>query len=89
MSADAKPLRRTWLLVLFWAEVLLAPVAAVLAVATSILADWIEELTGLDPDSGSGSAEWAVTLALAAVARAVGVRFTRSALRPAGCRNEG
>jgi hypothetical protein len=34
MSADANPLRRTWLLVLFWAEVLLAAVAAVLAVAT-------------------------------------------------------
>jgi hypothetical protein len=86
MSADANPLRRTWLLVLFRAEVLFAAAAAVLAVATSIHADWIEELTGLDPDAGSGSAEWAVTLvlALAAVALAVGARFTRSALRPAG-----
>jgi len=65
MSADANPLRRTWLLVLFWAQVFLAAVAAVLAVATSIHADWIEELTGLDPDAGSGSAEGAVTLALA------------------------
>jgi hypothetical protein len=86
MSADANPLRRTWLLVLFWAEVLLAAAAAVLAVATAIHPNWIEELTGLDPDAGSGSAEWAVTLALAlaAVALAVGARFTRSALRPAG-----
>jgi hypothetical protein len=85
MSADANPLRRTWLLVLFWAEVVLAAAAAVLAVATAIQPDWIEELTGLDPDAGSGSAEWAVTLALAlaAVALAVGARFTRSALRPA------
>jgi hypothetical protein len=84
MSADANPARRTWLLVLFWAEVLLAAAAAVLAVATAIRPDWIEELTGLDPDAGSGSAEWAVTLALAlaAVALAVGARFTRSALRP-------
>ena len=84
MSADANPLRRTWLVVLFWAEVLLAAAAAVLAVATAIRPDWIEELTGLDPDAGSGSAEWAVTLALAlaAVALAVGARFTRAALRP-------
>jgi len=85
MSADANPPRRTWLLVLFWAEVLLAAAAAVLAVATAIHPDWIESLTGMDPDAGSGSAEWAVTLALAlaAVALAVGARFTRSALRPA------
>ena len=84
MSADANPGRRTWLVVLFWAEVLLAAAAAVLAVATAIRPDWIEELTGLDPDAGSGSAEWAVTLALAlaAVALAVGARFTRAALRP-------
>ena len=84
MSADANPPRRTWLLALFWAEVLLAAAAAVLAVATAIRPDWIEELTGLDPDAGSGSAEWAITLvlALAAVALAVGARFTRSALRP-------
>ena len=85
MSADANSPRRTWLLVLFWAEVLLAAAAAVLAVATAIHPDWIESLTGMDPDAGSGSAEWAVTLALAlaAVALAVGARFTRSALRPA------
>jgi len=85
MGADANPRRRTWLLVLFWAELILAAAAAVLAVATAIHPDWIEELTGLDPDAGSGSAEWAVTLvlALAAVALAIGARFTRTALRPA------
>ena len=85
MSADANPLRRTWLLVLFWAEVLLAAAAAVLAVATAIHPTWIESLTGLDPDAGSGGAEWAVVvlLALAAVGLAIGARLTQSALRPA------
>jgi hypothetical protein len=85
MSAGAHPDQRRWLLVLFWAEVVLATASAVLAVATAIHPDWIESLTGLDPDAGSGSAEWAVTLilALAAIALAVGARFTRSALRPA------
>jgi hypothetical protein len=85
MSAAANPGRRTWLVVLFWAEVVLAAASAVLAVATAIHPDWIESLTGLDPDGGSGSAEWVVTLllAVAAVALAVGARFTRSALYPA------
>jgi hypothetical protein len=85
MSGSANSNRRTWLLSLFWAEVILAAASAVLAVATAIHPDWIESLTGLDPDAGDGSAEWAVTLilALAAVALAVGARFTRSALRPA------
>jgi len=85
MSGGQHPDRRTWLLVLFWAEVVLAAASAVLAVTTAIHPDWIESLTGLDPDAGSGSAEWAVTLvlALAAVALAVGAGFTRSALHPA------
>jgi hypothetical protein len=84
-SGGVHPDRRTWLLVLFWAEVVLAAASAVLAMTTAIHPDWIESLTGLDPDAGSGSAEWAVTLilALVAVALAVGARFTRSALRPA------
>jgi hypothetical protein len=84
-SGGVHPDRRTWLLVLFWAEVVLAAASAVFAITTAIHPDWIESLTGLDPDYGSGSAEWAVTLilALVAVALAVGARLTRSALRPA------
>lgn len=85
MRPAGNPGRRTWLVVLFWTEVILAAASAVLAIATAIHPDWIESLTGLDPDAGSGSAEWVVTLilALAAVALAVGARFTRSALHPA------
>ena len=73
MRPAASPGRRTWLLTLFWAEVILAAACAVLAVATAIHPDWIESLTGLDPDAGSGSAEWAVTLVLALVAVALAV----------------
>lgn len=85
MRPAATPGRRTWLAALFWAEVILAAASAVLAIATAIHPDWIESLTGLDPDTGSGSAEWVVTLilALAAIVLAVGARFTRSALHPA------
>jgi hypothetical protein len=84
MRPAANPARRTGLVVLFWAEVVLAVASAVLAVATAIHPDWIESLTGLDPDAGSGSAEWAVTLVLALIAAglAAGATVTRAAQRP-------
>jgi len=44
------------------AESTLAVVAAVLAVVTAINAEWIEWLTGLDPDGGSGALEWGIVV---------------------------
>lgn len=50
-----------------------APVETAVAVATGLLVpatllwpDWIEVAFGVDPDHGSGTAEWAVVLILVA-----------------------
>jgi len=53
---------------LFWTEVVLSGVAAALAVLSLITHEWIELLTGWDPDHGSGSVEWAITLIPAVLA---------------------
>jgi hypothetical protein len=40
------------------AEMLLAGVVGALAVATWFWPTWLESLTGLEPDAGSGETEW-------------------------------
>jgi hypothetical protein len=55
----------------FWAEAALSALAAVLAVVTAVVPDWIEVLTGADPDHGSGGAEWSIVLVLALAAIAL------------------
>lgn len=44
----------------FWVEAGLAALAAALMLLTLINGEWIEWLTGLDPDRGDGSLEWIV-----------------------------
>lgn len=45
-----------------------AALAAVAAALTLLVPDWIEALTGLDPDAGSGAVEVTAVLALAGIA---------------------
>jgi hypothetical protein len=61
----------------------LAVVAAALAVLTLISREWIELLTGWDPDNGNGAFERAIVVVLlvAALALGLGARAERRRLR--------
>ena len=63
------------------AESALAFMAAVLAIVTAINAEWIEWLTGVDPDGRSGALEWGVVVILALGAVVAGVLARRDLLR--------
>jgi uncharacterized membrane protein len=49
---------------LFWVEAGLAAMAGVLAVITPVFPDWIEFLSGWDPDQHDGSVEWMIVVGL-------------------------
>jgi hypothetical protein len=51
----------------FWIEAGLAALCGFLAILTLFTRDWIEALTGFDPDDHNGSFEWAIVVALALV----------------------
>jgi len=53
-------------------EVAVALCAGILGLLTIFWHDWIEALTGQDPDHHNGSAEWIVVVGLLAVAVAMG-----------------
>jgi hypothetical protein len=73
----------------FWLELALASLCLFLAVLTVISREWIEALTGLDPDHHSGSLEWAVVAVLLVAAVAVGgaarSEWRRPRAAPAAC----
>jgi hypothetical protein len=52
-------------------EIVLSGILAALTVLTAIWPDWIESLTGWDPDHGDGKAEWLIVLVFAVVTVAV------------------
>ena len=57
----------------FWVETALAVAAGVLAVATLVNDEWIEAVSGFEPDGGDGSLEWLVVTGLAAATAVLGL----------------
>jgi hypothetical protein len=60
-----------------WAELVAALAAGVLGIVTIFWRDWIEALTGWDPDQHSGGAEWFVVAALLAISAVLGLAAAR------------
>jgi hypothetical protein len=48
----------------FWTELGLAVASALMLLLTGVWPDWIEVISGLDPDGGDGSLEWAIVVVL-------------------------
>jgi hypothetical protein len=59
------------------AETAIACFAGALGVVTIFWHDWIEALTGWDPDHHNGSFEWLIVAALLVVAAALGATARR------------
>lgn len=62
-------------------DTLLATLCLVMLVVTAAWPDWIEELTGLDPDHGNGLVEWLVLGVLGALFAVFAVRSVRVRVR--------
>ena len=58
-------------------EIAIALFAGALGVLTMFWQDWIEALTGWDPDQHNGAFEWLIVAALLAIAAAVGMLARR------------
>ena len=55
----------------FWAEILLASFTAVLGLITPFFPDWIEAVSGWDPDQHDGSVERMIVVGLCLVSIAI------------------
>ena len=72
MNTSRKPSRNRIV-----AETFIACFAGVLGVLTIFWHDWIEALTGWDPDHHNGSFEWLIVAVLLVIAVAVGATARR------------
>jgi hypothetical protein len=61
----------------FGVETAVALCAGFLGILTALWHDWIEALTGWDPDHHNGSAEWLIVAVLLAIAVVMGILARR------------
>ncbi|MDN5795368.1 MAG: hypothetical protein L0H79_06400 [Intrasporangium sp.] len=59
-------------------QVALAVVCVILTVAAALVPTWIEEVTELDPDAGSGELEWLLAVIPGVLSLAIGALAYRS-----------
>lgn len=57
----------------FWLEAAIALLGGALGVLSVFWHDWIEAVTGMDPDHHSGSTEWAIVAGLLLISVTVGI----------------
>lgn len=60
-----------------WLDTALAAISGVLGLLTLVTRDWIEGLTGWDPDHHNGSAEWLIVAGLLLIAFGLGLHARR------------
>ena len=68
----------------FWIELTAAILSALMFVVTSVWPQWIEAVFGVDPDGGSGVAEWGLEAGLCAFTLLMFVAARREWKRTAG-----
>jgi cell shape-determining protein MreD len=59
-------------------QMVLAAASVILMIVTAVLPMWIEQLTGLEPDGGSGELEWLFALVPGALSIVFGVLAYRT-----------
>jgi hypothetical protein len=67
----------------FWIEAGLAVASFLLLLLTLVTREWIEILTGWDPDGGNGSVEWLLVMALVASTATFGLLARAERMRSA------
>ena len=68
----------------WWFETAGSVLALALAVLTLVTREWIEVVLRVDPDRGSGTAEWAIVIGLGVVGALSGISAVVDRRRPAG-----
>jgi hypothetical protein len=63
-----------------WAQSVSAAVSLAVAALTALVPDWLEAVTGVDPDQRGGAVEWAVAAGFATAAALLGLRALRLGL---------